>query len=188
MPNPAPIRIPASAVQELERIENSGHHFRMDDLVRMVNDVVRRFVPAAHAGGDQRVSGVFTVRTLRHYQTLGCLAAPEKQGREARYQFHHYLQALVIRKLLHEGLSAERIHPLMQQRGTDELKQLLFSGIEVMAQTKTTAKELPAAPEPWHRLMVAPGVELHLRSMPPKLTPKFRQQLLAQIEAGLRHL
>lgn len=188
MPKPATIRIPASAVHELEGIENSGHHFRMDDLVRMVNDVVRRFVPAAHEGGDQRVSGAFTVRTLRYYQTLGCLSAPEKQGREARYHFRHYLQALVIRKLLHEGHSAERIHPLLHQRDTDDLKQMLFSGIEVLTQPKTATKARPAPPEPWHRMVITPGVELHLRALPAKVTQKFRQHLLDQIETRLRQL
>lgn len=70
-------------------------------LMAWMNDAVERFFPEANEGIDKRVSNTFTVRTPRHYQTLECLDAPEKDGRRAIYGFRHYLQALLIRKLLY---------------------------------------------------------------------------------------
>ncbi|MFM2221183.1 MAG: hypothetical protein RLZZ553_931, partial [Verrucomicrobiota bacterium] len=89
------------ALKELDQLETMHLEFSMENLVEWVNNAVRRFYPQANEGGDKRVSDSFTVRTLRYYQTLGCLDTPDKDGRRAIYGYRHYLQALIIRKLLY---------------------------------------------------------------------------------------
>jgi len=186
-----PIRIPNSALEELAEVELMDLSLTMDDLVVWVNEVVRRFVPEAGRGDDRRVSGGFTARTLRHYQTLGCLDAPEKVGKEARYGFRHYLQALMIRKLLHERVAAERIQGLMDGRTNDEYKELLFHGIELVARRTdgkaggTVANDPPVS-SAWLRIPVAAGVEIHLREHTARPKPAELKQWLRTIETALR--
>ena len=81
------ISIPSLALVELDQVAQMSPQFSMEDLVDWVNNAVARFYPEANDSGDKRVSSSFTVRTLRHYQTLGCLDAPEKDGRSAIYGF-----------------------------------------------------------------------------------------------------
>ncbi|RYG95967.1 MAG: hypothetical protein EON58_13110, partial [Alphaproteobacteria bacterium] len=80
-----------------------------------------------------RVKPIFTMRSFRHYQTLGCIDAPERTGKQADYGFRHFVQALLVRRLLWERMSSEQILALMEGRSTEVTKRMLFKGIKMSA-------------------------------------------------------
>ncbi len=77
------IRIPAAAVRELEQVEQWDwtDGVSLADLLDWINAVVARFRPD-EIGADSRASQEFSPRTFRHYQTLGCIDAPERAGKQ----------------------------------------------------------------------------------------------------------
>jgi DNA-binding transcriptional MerR regulator len=128
------IRIPASAVREFEQVEKMdwSEGISLTELLEWINEVTARFRPD-EIGDDSRASQDFSPRTFRHYQTLGCIDAPERAGKQVVYRFRHYVQALLLRKLIWERVPSEKISVLMAGRSTAETKQLLFDGIEIVA-------------------------------------------------------
>ncbi len=58
---------------------------------------------------------------------------PERVGKRAKYGYRHFVQALLVRRLLWEHLSAGRIAVLMAGRSREEAKRMLFGGIEMVA-------------------------------------------------------
>ncbi len=188
-----PITIPEDAVRELDEVGGMGLGFTMPELVDWVNRAVERFYPEANEGRDRRVSGSFTVRTLRHYQTLGCLDAPEKRGRRAVYGFRHYLQALLIRKLLFLRYSPGRIRKALEGKSDRQYKEMLFSDIRIAKRTGEApdfddAAARPACPrsEEWTRIVLTGEAELHLKSTPRRMTPAGRRRLLELVEQQLK--
>ena len=193
--NKAIISIPQLAVQELDQVEQMNPEFSMQDLVDWVNQAVARFLPQANEGGDKRVSNSFTVRTLRHYQTLECLDAPEKDGRRAIYSFRHYLQALLIRKLLYLGCSPDSIRESLKGKTNEQYKEMLFGDLNIIESSTPLAVlpmkvAIPVPPssetESWTRITLGPGAELHLQGHVGSLSPAKRKKLLTQIENHLK--
>ena len=156
----------------------------LSELLEWVNAVAARFRPP-DIGEDSRASGEFSPRSFRHYQTLGAIDPPERAGKEVRYRFRHYVQALLLRKLLWERVPSERITALMAGRSTAETRQLLFDGIEIVVRHGATSAEIEEV-ESWKRIRVTPGVELHLRHDLPKPRPAELKKLLAHLETALR--
>lgn len=195
--NKTVMSIPELAVQELGQVEQMSPDFSMEDLVDWVNQAVARFYPQADKGGDKRVSNSFTVRTLRHYQTLGCLDAPEKVGRCAVYSFRHYLQALLIRKLLYLRCSPDSIRATLKGKTDAQYKEMLFADLDIVSSASPIAVlpssvDSPAGSasqakscESWTRIPLGPGAELHLQGQVDKLSPARKKKLLMQIEKHL---
>jgi DNA-binding transcriptional MerR regulator len=184
------IRIPASAVREFEQVEGMdwSEGLSLPALLEWINEVTARFRPD-EIGADSRASQEFSPRTFRHYQTLGCIDAPERSGKQAVYRFRHYVQALLLRKLLWERVPSEKIAVLMAGRSTAETKQLLFDGIEIVARQAGAvggASAAQAMGEVWKRIGIAPGIELHLRGDLRKPKPAELKQILTYLENALR--
>ena len=104
----------------------------LTELLKRTNRLAVLFL-SDDIGSDSRVSPVFQPRSFRRYQTLGCIDVPERVGKRAMYGYRHFVQALLVRKLLWEGESAERIVRAMAGRSTVETKRMLFEGIEMVA-------------------------------------------------------
>jgi DNA-binding transcriptional MerR regulator len=178
------------ALSELDQLETMRLEFSMEDLVEWVNNAVSRFYPQANVGGDKRVSDAFTVRTLRYYQTLGCLDAPDKDGRRAIYGFRHYLQALMIRKLLYHRYAPESIHDALQGKSNRDYKDMLFAELPtsrdhgsghiraVMGERTDTPS---AHHEVWTHIRLAPGIELRLKGQTADLNKSTRMKILKVI-------
>lgn len=186
----AMIQIPGSAIVEFAQVEQMDWSpgVSLTDLLGWINAVAERFRPY-EIDVNSRVGTEFTARTFRHYQTLGCIDSPERAGKQVVYRFRHYVQALLLRKLLWERMPSEKIATLMAGRGTEELKRLLFDGIEVVARQSagtTGAATDQEHAESWKRIVVAPGIELHLRCDLPKPKPAELTQWLALLETALR--
>ena len=135
----------------------------LPELLDWIDGVAARFRPD-DIGADSRVGEQFTPRTFRHYQTLGCIDAPDRVGKQAVYRFRQYVQALLLRKLIWERLPSEQIATLMRDRTTADLKRLLFQGIEVVPRQSAPSETRAAGAETWKRVSVMPGVELHIRA------------------------
>jgi hypothetical protein len=161
-------------------------------LLRRVNRVASRLMGSDDQAKDAegRVSRTFSERSFRHYQTLGCIDAPEKHGRLASYGFRHFLQALLVRKLLWQRLSSEQIIALLVGRPTAELERMLLGGVELTSRTGSDDGEAdtsrPGSLEAWSRVRVIPGVEIHLSSELPRLRPGDLKQLVERMELVLR--
>jgi DNA-binding transcriptional MerR regulator len=179
------------ALKELDQLETMHLEFSMENLVEWVNNAVRRFYPQANEGGDKRVSDSFTVRTLRYYQTLGCLDTPDKDGRRAIYGYRHYLQALIIRKLLYLRYAPESIHDALQGKSNREYKEMLFAELPTSRTHSSghqlaTMGERTAAPcaqhEVWTHIHLAPGIELRLKGQTGDLSKSARMKILKLID------
>lgn len=185
-----PIRLSASVVRELEEVETLEFSLNLDELLEWVNLVVARFAPEVEQAGSGRVSPAFTPRSFRHYQTLGCIDSPAKVGKGARYGFRHYLQALLIRKLLWERMPAERISGLLDSRTNAEYKELLFGGVEWVAtpaiRSVSSAVKVTPAAATWTRVSIAPGVEIQLREHSRRPNPAELTEWLRAIEQAIR--
>ena len=199
----AVIRMPDVARRELDQVEQMDAEFSMDDLVEWVNSAVSRFYPQANEGGDKRVSDSFTVRTLRYYQTLGCLDTPEKDGRRAIYGFRHYLQALIIRKLLYLRYAPESIHAALNGKSNRQYKDMLFadlsivtghgsrgvatiSGNDATGESATTNHSL--APEIWTHIHLAPGMELRVQGRTGGLSERCKIKIIKLINQEIKKL
>jgi len=177
-------------VREFEKLEKAAgtEAIPLTELVKRVNRVVVHFLPGKSAR-DSRVSRVFTPRSFRHYQTLGCIDAPERAGKRAVYGLRHFLQALLVRKLLWERVPSERIVALMSCRSTGEIRQMLSERIEMVTRVAAgegVSVDAPGVAETWKRVVVVPGVELHLRGDLPKPRPREVEELLVKLETALR--
>ena len=161
-------------------------------LLRRVNRVAARLMSSDGQAKDAegRVSRIFSERSFRHYQTLGCIDAPEKRGRLASYGFRHFLQALLVRKLLWQRLSSEQITTLLVGRTTDELERMMVGGVELVPRTVSDGVEadtsMSGSRETWSRVRVIPGVEIHLSSELPRLRLGDLKQLVERMELVLR--
>jgi hypothetical protein len=150
-------------------------------------------------GGDDhkqsttgRVKRIFTERSFRHYQTLGCIEVPDKTGRLAHYGLRHFLQALLVRKLLWERVSAEQISRMLIGRDTDELERMLLGGVELVARAGRGGDEVePPGPdtsvaELWNRVRVAPGLELHMSTERSCYEPEEFRRVIEKLKKLLR--
>ena len=179
------ISIPKEAMAEFQMVEKSdwSQGVGLEELVTWINWVAERFRPA-EIGKSTRSSQELTTRSFRHYQTLGCIDCPERVGRKAVYGFRHYLQALVLRKLTWERMPSTQIASLMQGRPNQELKNLLFDGVEISPVKSDPGSENSVAKgtEAWRRTVLCQGLEIHVSGSLPSLTSKEITELTKQFK------
>ena len=183
--------LPDRALREYQKIAKFDWKggVPLTELLKLINRVAWHIAPEEN-GQHSRVKRLYTDRSFRHYQTLGCIDPPEKEGRQASYQFRHFVQALLVRKLLWERVPSEQIVVVMSGRGTEETERMLRGGIEMVGRggEDRNGQESPASGmvETWRRVQVVPGVELHLRDGLKKLRAADLKNLLAALEKALR--
>lgn len=171
-------------MEGLEELLRRGAEWDLEGLVREANARLPHHLP--EDPGNLRVREAVTARLVRHYTTLGMLDEPARAGREARYSARHLLQLLVVRRLMAEGHGASALGDLARRKSDAELLAMLEGGVALTANPTTPALgylaglreqyRMPPHPAPlsldaeppsaglrWHRLEVAPGLELHVR-------------------------
>ena len=175
----------------------------LPQLLSRVNRVAASFLPEQDRSGSGagRVKRTFTDRSFRHYQTLGCIDVPEKDGRRSRYGLRHFVQALLVRRLLWQRVPSDRIAGLVAGRSLQDTEKMFLGGVEIVAQVggesggkwrrsnpylETLRACASNSVTGWVRAALAPGIELHLSDKAPKLTPEERQQLVKRIEQIVR--
>ena len=178
------------AEKALSRAGEGGEEQGMvlPEFLEQVNQLALQHLPEPEAP-DSRVSRVFTPRSFRHYQTLGCIDPPERDGKQVVYGFRHLVQALLVRKLLGERLASERITKLVAGRSTAETMKMLLEGGEAVDGAGERKREQEHGPDVvglWKCVRVSPGVELHLSCDLPKPKPAAFRKLVSDLEAALR--
>jgi len=182
------IQIPPSALKELQQLENEDWSVSAQELVDWVNHIAGRFLPANTPDKSGRVSENLSLRAMRYYHTLGCIDAPVREGREAHYGFRHYLQALLVRKMLWQRVPASTMADLLPGRTTDDYKNLLLEDIQLIAKPGSTQSPRSSVgeSETWRRLRVCDGIELHLSEKITRIEGKSIPAILEKIEEALR--
>ncbi len=203
---PPPNHLPAAAIRDFEKARESGWEggVSLGVLLDRVNRVADSFLPE-HDGpgkGAGRVKRAFTERSFRHYQTLGLIDVPEKERRRALYGPRHFVQALLVRRLLWERVTADRIVGLIARRSIKETEGMFLYGVEYVARTEGggEAKAQPTryqrmlracaenSVSAWARVVLGEGIEIHLSDKRPKMTPEQRRQMTKRIEELVKEL
>jgi DNA-binding transcriptional MerR regulator len=185
-----------SGLREFRKVAAKGwdDEVSLDELLVRVNRVASKLFPAGEAT-DSRISPTFVPRSFRHYVTFGCIDPGRREGRRSVYGLRHFLQALLVRRLLSEGVSSRRMPELVTGGSNEDLQRMILDGVEVVVRTGRgddgpapgePHSGVPGPPETWNRTCVAPGVELHLREGLPRLKPAERRKLIERLEAVLK--
>ena len=182
----------------------------LDDLAALANTLLPQYLPLDRSS---RTQDEVNPRLIRHYTTQGLLDPPLKEGREARYTRHHLLQLLTLRRLMQGGHSAQALQSLLSSQSDAELEALLTGELRLQVQTGNpaldylaTLKEnhasappvvrmaptspatpaLSTSPARYTRLVLAPGLELHVsREARLPRTPAEQDALARQLIAAL---
>ncbi len=116
-------------MESLQQLARSQPQWTLSEFVAILNGWLPQFLPENPA--NTRVREEVTPRLVRHYTSLGAIDEPLKQGREARYTYRHFLQMLVVRRLLSEGYGAEAIGDLAKTQENADLELLLQGGVQL---------------------------------------------------------
>lgn len=175
----------------------------LDELVEAANQRLPLILPLSKGG---RAKEDINARLVRYYATQRLLDEPLKQGREARYARRHLLQLLALRRLMTLGHGTASLQKLLRSASDDELEGLATGQTQLDMQPRNPAlaylddlkgqtvfaaaapagrAALPAAPqvtvpEPYTRLSLAPGIELHVHRSARLPDSKLEQDRLAR--------
>jgi len=111
-----------------------------------------------------------SARAVRFYVSNGLLDRPEGTGTAATYNYRHLLQLLAIKVRQREGQTLDIIKREMHETTGDLLERRIAQslapalGARADAAVAQTDDQRPFA---WHRVMVADGIELHVRDDSP---------------------
>jgi len=106
-----------------------------------------------------------SARAVRFYVASGLLDRPEGAGTSATYNYRHFLQLLAIKIRQREGATLETIKREMKEFAGDALERRVATSLAPAlgsgADTAQQRDDQPAAV--WRRVIVADGIELHVR-------------------------
>jgi DNA-binding transcriptional MerR regulator len=123
-----------------------------------------------------------SARAVRFYVAAGLLDHPEGRGTAATYHYRHLLQLLAIKIRQREGQTLDGIRGEMRDLTGDLLEKRVAQSLAPALSVGSDQAVLARADEPvaWHRVVVADGIELHVRHDAPAAT---EPALLAMREA-----
>ena len=111
-----------------------------------------------------------SARSIRYYIANGLLDRPEGTGTAATYGYRHFLQLLAVKIRQREGATLETIRREMKELTGDSLERRvatsLGAALGATAETRRTNAD-SEGPHSWRRVVVADGVELHIREDSP---------------------
>ena len=107
-------------------------------------------------------------RKVRYYIEMGFVDRPDGQKKGARYTTRHIEQLLSVKKWQAAGLTLERI------------RELLHGDVNDLP----PRKEAPGTVEVWSRLLVAPGIELHVEAGASGLKPEELRDFFRKVSAA----
>jgi DNA-binding transcriptional MerR regulator len=111
-----------------------------------------------------------SARSIRYYIANGLLDRPEGTGTAATYGYRHFLQLLAVKIRQREGATLDTIKKEMKELTGDSLERrvatALGAALGATAETRRTNAD-STGPSAWRRVVVADGVELHVREDSP---------------------
>ncbi len=109
----------------------------IDDFVETANTWLARLLPLDRAA---RPKDEVNARLVRHYTTVGLLALPTREGREARYDRRQLLQLLALRRVMADGLSGKALYSVLSGQDDDGLAQLAEKGVTAELEATATSR------------------------------------------------
>jgi hypothetical protein len=138
-----------AGIREFEMVAAKGWEdgVSLDELLARVNRGASKLFPAGKVK-DARLSPVLVARTFRHYTTLGCIDPGCRVGRRVVYGYRQFVQALLVRRLLVDGVPTRRMPELVSGSDNQELRGMILGGVEVIVRRGSeengpVANELP---------------------------------------------
>lgn len=124
--------------------KNAPASWGLEEFVEVVNGLIEQYLPVERPA-NARLRDAFNPRLVRYYTTMGLIAPPERVGKEARYGYPHLIQALVIRRLLFEGVTAPGLLKMLPDKTSADLEAILTTGV---ALEPTAVSPPPSAASP----------------------------------------
>jgi DNA-binding transcriptional MerR regulator len=144
-----------------------------------------------------------SVRTIRFYINEGLLAAPPVKGRYSVYNDEYLDRLELIRRLKSSFLPLKEIRDRVTSLSWAEVKQALAQHAQQAPQRQDnergksalsyinnllsttpapsrmkTLQPAPPQPEAWERLILIPGIELHIRSDASPTSQRLARQII----------
>lgn len=128
-----------------------------------------------------------SARAVRFYVATGLVDHPEGRGTAATYHYRHLLQLLVIKIRQREGQTLDGIRGEMRTLTGDLLEKRVAVSLAPALGSGSDTKVLTHGDEPvtWHRVSVADGIELSVRSDSPSANEPALLAMREAIRAAL---
>jgi len=126
-----------------------------------------------------------SARSIRFYVANGLLDRPEGAGTAATYNYRHFLQLLAIKIRQREGMTLEVIKKEMKEFAGDALERRVATSLASALGATVETRRAASDDDPslsWRRLIVADGVELHVRDD----SPASRDEALVAMREAVR--
>ena len=113
-----------------------------------------------------------SARAVRFYVSNGLLDRPEGTGTAAIYNYRHLLQLLAIKIRQREGQTLEIIKREMRETTGDLLERRIAQSLApaLGARADVAVARDDDTPLAWRRVVVADGIEIHVRDDSPAST------------------
>ena len=110
-----------------------------------------------------------SARAVRFYVATGLIDHPEGRGTAATYHYRHLLQLLAIKIRQREGQTLDAIRRELREFTGDLLEKRVALALAPALGSGADQAVLSGSDEPvaWHRITVADGIELSVRSDSP---------------------
>ena len=110
-----------------------------------------------------------SARAVRFYVSNGLLDRPEGTGTAAIYNYRHLLQLLAIKIRQREGQTLDAIKREMRETTGDLLERRIAQSLApaLGARADVAVAQDDQGPLSWRRMVVADGIELHVRDNSP---------------------
>ena len=110
-----------------------------------------------------------SARSVRFYVASGLLDRPEGTGTAATYNYRHLLQLLLIKIRQREGMTLDRIKAEMKEVTGDALERRVATALApaLISHAELIPVRNGTNDGTWRRVMVADGIELHVRDDSP---------------------
>src|SRR5688572_23990338 len=125
-----------------------------------------------------------SARSVRFYVANGLLDRPEGTGTAATYNYRHLLQLLAIKIRQREGQTLDAIKEEMRNVAGDALERRVAAslGSALAVGADVAAATTDGQSGSWRRLVVADGIELHVRDD----LPASREDALIAMREAVR--
>src|SRR3954463_11624163 len=107
-----------------------------------------------------------SARSIRYYVSNGLLDRPEGTGTSATYGYRHFLQLLSVKIRQREGANLVTIKRELAELTGDALGRRVATSLAAALGATAETRRVSAdddGPSSWRRVIVADGVELHIK-------------------------
>ncbi len=131
-----------------------------------------------------------TPRMIRQYIQRGLMPHATGRGTGPVYNDNHLVRLRAIRSLLSRGYGLDQIRKRLDSMTPEDLARLGAPPLPPSAEPPTTASSPAVTPflqsaEPWERIELVPGLELHARSNAGPLVRRLAEEIAARYSAAV---